>query len=154
MREPVNYSAKPAYVEAIRRTQQINRLLLDLVKAEFDRMGWDDINPTQALMMFHIGADEMTAGELRRRGCYTGSNATYNLKQMLAGGYLSKRQGKDRREVWIKLTPKGEEVAEVVDELLDQHIENGLAGIDAINASMGELERFWIQQQGMIGRRA
>lgn len=154
MREPVNYSAKPAYVETIRRVDLLHRKLLDLVKAEFDRMGWDDINPAQALMMFHIGPDEMTAGDLRKRGCYTGSNASYNLKQLLAGGYLSKRTGKDKREVWIKLTPKGEEVAEVVDELLDQHIENGLAGIDAINAAMGELERFWTLQQGMIGRRA
>ncbi len=154
MREPVNYSAKPAYVETIRRVELLHRHLLDLVKAEFDRMGWDDINPTQALMMFHMGADEMTAGDLRKRGHYTGSNASYNLKQLMAGGYLSKRTGKDKREVWIKLSEKGPLVADIVDGLWDQHIENGLAGIDAINASMGELERFWTLQGGMIGRRA
>lgn len=154
MREPVNYSAKPAYVETIRRVEVLHRQLLDLVKAEFDRMCWDDINPTQALMMFHLGADEMPSGDLRARGLYSGTNASYNLSKLVAGGYLSRRQGKDRREVWIKLTPKGEEVAEVVDELLDRHIENGLAGIDAINSSMGELERFWTLQSGMIGRRA
>lgn len=154
MREPVNYSAKPAYAETIRRVEQLHRRLLDLINAEFDRMGWDDINPTQALLMFHIGADEMTAGELRSRGHYTGTNASYNLRKLIDGGYLSQRTGKDHREVWIKLTPKGEEVAEVVDEVLDQHIENGLAGIDAINAAMGELERFWTVQAGMIGRRA
>ena len=61
-------SLKPQYLEAVSRVERLHRRLLDLIKDEFDRMGWDDINPVQALLMFNIGDAEMTAGELRSRG--------------------------------------------------------------------------------------
>ena len=64
---------KPQYLEAVSRVERLHRRLLDLIKDEFDRMGWDDINPVQALLMFNIGDAEMTAGELRSRGYYLGS---------------------------------------------------------------------------------
>ncbi len=72
---------KPRYLEAVSRVERLHRRLLDLVKDEFDRMGWDDINPVQAIMMFNIGNSELTAGELRSRGYYLGSNVSYNLKK-------------------------------------------------------------------------
>ncbi|MCB1518042.1 MAG: MarR family transcriptional regulator, partial [Hyphomicrobiaceae bacterium] len=59
---------KPLYLEAVTRVERLHRRLLDLIKDEFDRMGWDDINPVQALLMFNIGGSELTAGELRSRG--------------------------------------------------------------------------------------
>ncbi|HVX81427.1 MAG TPA: MarR family transcriptional regulator, partial [Devosiaceae bacterium] len=52
---------KPLYLEAVSRVERLHRRLLDLIKDEFDRMGWDDINPVQALLMFNIGDAEMTA---------------------------------------------------------------------------------------------
>jgi len=47
-------SLKPKYLEAVSRVERLHRRLLDLIKDEFDRMGWDDINSTQALMMFNM----------------------------------------------------------------------------------------------------
>jgi len=145
---------KTSYLEAVSRVERLHRRLLDLIKDEFDRMGWDDINPVQALMMFNIGDSELTAGELRSRGYYLGSNVSYNLKKLVDTGYIfQERSRSDRRSVRIKLTPKGEEVAEVIDELYDRHMKSidkvgGLGGdeFEALNLALGRLERFWVDQ--------
>ncbi len=145
---------KPLYLEAVSRVERLHRRLLDLIKDEFDRMGWDDINPVQALLMFNIGDSELTAGELRSRGYYLGSNVSYNLKKLVETGYIfQERSRTDRRSVRIKLSPKGEEVAEVVDELYDRHLKSieqvgglGNTEFENLNKSLGRLERFWIDQ--------
>ncbi len=145
---------KPLYLEAVSRVERLHRRLLDLIKDEFDRMGWDDINPVQALMMFNIGESELTAGELRSRGYYLGSNVSYNLKKLVETGYIfQERSRSDRRSVRIRLTPKGEEVAEVIDELYDRHMKSidkvgglGAAEFQLLNASLARLERFWVDQ--------
>lgn len=145
---------KPLYLEAVSRVERLHRRLLDLIKDEFDRMGWDDINPVQALLMFNIGDSELTAGELRSRGYYLGSNVSYNLKKLVETGYIfQERSRTDRRSVRIKLSPKGEEVAEVVDELYDRHLKSieqvgglGNSEFEDLNKSLGRLERFWIDQ--------
>lgn len=145
---------KPLYIEAVSRVERLHRRLLDLIKDEFDRMSWDDINPTQALLMFNIGDAELTAGELRSRGMYLGSNVSYNLKKLVDMGYIFQERSKaDRRSVRIKLSPKGEEVAEVIDELYDRHMESiekvgglGDAEFEQLNVALGRLERFWVDQ--------
>lgn len=145
---------KPLYLEAVSRVERLHRRLLDLIKDEFDRMGWDDINPVQALLMFNIGDSELTAGELRSRGYYLGSNVSYNLKKLVETGYIfQERSRTDRRSVRIRLSPKGEEVAEVVDELYERHLKSieqvgGLGNdeFESLNKSLGRLERFWIDQ--------
>src|SRR3978361_1740443 len=99
-------SLKPLYLEAVSRVERLHRRLLDLIKDEFDRMGWDDINPVQALLMFNIGSAELTAGELRSRGYYLGSNVSYNLKKLVETGYIDHQRSRvDRRLVRITLTP-------------------------------------------------
>jgi DNA-binding MarR family transcriptional regulator len=145
---------KPLYLEAVSRVERLHRRLLDLIKDEFDRMGWDDINPVQALLMFNIGDAEMTAGELRSRGYYLGSNVSYNLKKLVETGYIfQERSRADRRSVRIRLTPKGEEVAEVIDELYERHLKSidKVGGLDdnafeGLNKALGRLERFWVDQ--------
>lgn len=147
-------SLKPLYLEAVSRVERLHRRLLDLIKDEFDRMGWDDINPIQALMMFNIGDSELTAGELRSRGYYLGSNVSYNLKKLVDTGYIfQERSRADRRSVRIKLSPKGEEVAEVIDELYDRHLISidkvgGLGDEEfaGLNTALARLERFWVDQ--------
>ncbi len=147
-------SLKPKYLEAVSRVERLHRRLLDIIKDEFDRMGWDDINSTQALMMFNIGNKELTAGELRSRGYYLGSNVSYNLKKLVDANYIFQERSKaDRRSVRIKLSPKGEEVAEVIDELYDRHLTSlesvGGLGDDeftGLNSALDRLERFWVDQ--------
>ena len=71
------------YLEALQLVERLHRRLLDVVKDEFDRNGQSDINATQALLLFNIGNSELTAGELRSRGYYLGSNVSYNLKKLV-----------------------------------------------------------------------
>src|SRR5262245_61851697 len=146
-------SLKPQYLEAVSRVERLHRRLLDLIKDEFDRMGWDDINPVQALLMFNIGDAEMTAGELRSRGYYLGSNVSYNLKKLVETGYIfQERSRADRRSVRIRLTPKGEEVAEVIDELYDRHLKSiekvgGLEdnAFEGLNTAHDRMDSFWVR---------
>ena len=145
---------KPLYLEAVSRVERLHRRLLDLIKDEFDRMGWDDINPVQALLMFNIGDAEMTAGELRSRGYYLGSNVSYNLKKLVETGYIfQERSRADRRSVRISLTETGREVHQIVASLYEKHVTTveqigGIASDDFVrlNQSLLRLERFWTDQ--------
>ena len=65
---------------------RLHRLLLDVLKYEFERVGLLDINSVHALLLFNIGHNEVTAGELESRGYYQGSNLSYNLKNLLRWG--------------------------------------------------------------------
>lgn len=146
---------KTRYVEIVRRVDRIHRRLLDLVKDEFERMGWEDLNPIQALLMFNIGDAELSAGELRSRGFYMGSNVSYNLKKLVEAGYIShERSTADRRSVRIRLTSKGAGVAEVVSDLLDEHLKNGLTEAEAITSGLVALDRFWMQQANQMASAA
>ena len=145
---------KPLYLEAVSRVERLHRRLLDLIKDEFDRMGWDDINPVQALLMFNIGDAEMTAGELRSRGYYLGSNVSYNLKKLVELGYVHhERCDMDRRSVRVRLTQQGQEVRDCVAELFCRHAEGlELSGVlddppvEAVNLQWRRVERFWAEQ--------
>ena len=106
------------YMESLQLVERLHRRLLDVVKDEFDRNGRSDINAVQALLLFNIGSAELTAGELRSRGYYLGSNVSYNLKKLVELGFINHQRSRvDRRSVRISLTEKGAEVAEVVSGL-------------------------------------
>src|ERR1700757_60410 len=79
---------RPHYLEALTLVERLHRRLLDVIKDEFDRRGQSDINSVQALLLFNIGDSELTAGELRSRGYYLGSNVSYNLKKLVEMDYL------------------------------------------------------------------
>src|SRR2546427_9679732 len=78
----------PLYLEALTLVERLPRRLLDVIKDEFDRRGRADINSVQALLLYNIGDKELTAGELRTRGYYLGSNVSYNLKKLVELGFL------------------------------------------------------------------
>ena len=103
------------YMESLQLVERLHRRLLDVIKDEFDRNGRSDINAIQALLLFNIGNSELTAGELRSRGYYLGSNVSYNLKKLVDLGFINHQRSRiDRRSVRVSLTPKGQSVAEVV----------------------------------------
>ena len=60
------------------------------------------------MMLFNIGDAEMTVGELTLRGCYIGSNVSYNVRKMVENEYLlHERSVHDRRSIHVRLTEKG-----------------------------------------------
>ncbi|HLI11828.1 MAG TPA: winged helix DNA-binding protein [Alphaproteobacteria bacterium] len=141
---------KPAYLESIALIERLHRRFLDVVRAELDRMGVQDINNVQALILFNIGSEEYTVGELTQRGYYLGTNVTYNLKKLVEYGYVTQtRSAHDRRSVRIRLTDKGLALFKAIDAAYDRHIAALDAGklaaknLDDLNATMRALERFW-----------
>jgi len=145
---------QPHYLEALTLIERLHRRLLDVIKDEFDRRGRADINAVQALLLFNIGDKELTAGELRTRGYYLGSNVSYNLKKLVDMGYLHyKRSDKDRRSVRVSLTPKGLEARNVVQKLYQRQLGSVEAvgqitadDFKGLNKSLVRLERFWTDQ--------
>src|SRR5437588_10646786 len=145
---------RPLYLEALTLVERLHRRLLDVIKDEFDRRGRADINSVQALLLYNIGEKELTAGELRTRGYYLGSNVSYNLKKLVEMGFLDHQRSRvDRRSVRIKLTQKGRDVREIVSSLYETHVRTvaQVRGISreefaGLNKALHRLERFWTDQ--------
>lgn len=143
-----------AYLDSLALVERLHRLLLDVIKDEFERVGILEINAVQALLLFNIGDNEVTAGELKSRGYYQGSNVSYNLKKLVEMGYMHhKRCEIDRRSVRVKLTEEGRNIRDIVEELFARHAEGlesrgilGPDGIDDINTSLRRVERYWTDQ--------
>ncbi|APX90943.1 MarR family transcriptional regulator [Brevirhabdus pacifica] len=142
------------YLESLALVERLHRLLLDVIKDEFERVGVLDINAVQALLIFNIGDNEVTAGELKSRGYYQGSNVSYNLKRLVEMGYMHHQRCEiDRRSVRVRLTEKGRRVRSLVADLFGSHAsalaERGIldAGeIDEINTALRRVERYWSDQ--------
>ena len=145
---------KNQYMKSLRLVERLHRLLLDVIKDEFEREGRSEVNSVQALLLYNIGDAELTAGELRSRGYYLGSNVSYNLKKLVDAGYIHhERSTSDRRSVRISLTESGREIADIVDGLYERHLGSieVVGGIDAggfegLNDVLFRLERFWTDQ--------
>ena len=145
---------KVQYLESLKLVERLHRRLLDVIKDEFDRRGRSDVNSVQALLVYNIGDQELTAGELRTRGYYLGSNVSYNVKKLVEMGYLHHARSRvDRRSVRISLTPQGREVHDIIAGLYAKHIRTveaigGIGGDDfgRLNQALLRLERFWTDQ--------
>ena len=145
---------KARYLECLNLVERLHRQLLDVIKDELERVGQPEVNSVQALLMFNIGEQELTAGELRTRGHYLGSNVSYNLKKLVEGGYINHvRSESDRRSVRVSLTDKGKDIRKIVAGLFDRHVHlvepaGGLqvSEFEHLNKSLNRLERFWMDQ--------
>jgi DNA-binding MarR family transcriptional regulator len=142
------------YLESLALVERLHRLLLDVIKDEFERLAILEINSVQALLLFNIGDNEVTAGELKSRGYYQGSNVSYNLKKLVDLGYMHHQRSElDRRSVRVRLTEKGRRVRAVLHDLFARHADVLLkkavidaAGMEDVNHSLKRLERFWTDQ--------
>lgn len=143
-----------SYLEMLSLVERLHRLLLDVIKDEFERVGILEINAVQALLLFNIGENEVTAGELKSRGYYQGSNVSYNLKKLVDTGYMHhQRCAIDRRSVRVRLTQKGRDVRQLIARLFVRHADGlqekgvvGLDGLDEIAHTLKRLERYWGEQ--------
>jgi DNA-binding MarR family transcriptional regulator len=143
-----------SYLEMLSLVERLHRLLLDVIKDEFERVGILEINAVQALLLFNIGENEVTAGELKSRGYYQGSNVSYNLKKLVDTGYMHhQRCAIDRRSVRVRLTQKGRDVRQLIARLFALHADGlqdkgvvGLDGLDEIAHTLKRLERYCGEQ--------
>jgi DNA-binding MarR family transcriptional regulator len=143
---PQRKEIKYRYMEALTLIERLHRRLLDVIK--------DDFNPVQALLLFNIADSELTAGELKTRGHYQGSNVSYNLKKLVESGYVNhERSSADKRSVRVKLTPKGKAIRDRIDMLYNRQLQavEEVVGLsidefDRLNKALTRLERFWTDQ--------
>lgn len=142
---------RPDYLEMLQRVERLHRQLLDVVKDELDRKGAAELTSVQALLIFNIGDTVLTAGELRTRGHYLGSNVSYNLKKLVDLGYIQQeRSDEDRRTVQISLTESGLAIRDLLEHLFARQSEalepsGGLTSeqMDSANSALSRIERFW-----------
>jgi DNA-binding MarR family transcriptional regulator len=145
---------KGRYLVSLKHIERLHRLLLGVIKDEFERIGRTDVNSVQAMLLYNIGDNELTAGELTSRGYYLGSNVSYNLKKLVDAGYIHhQRSTTDRRSVRVSLTEKGREVSKVVNGLFQRQLRSleqvggiGLDDLEMLNKALIRLERFWTDQ--------
>ena len=148
-----------SYLEVISLVERLHRHFLEVVKLELDGLQIHDINNVQGMMLFNIGDAEMTVGELTLRGCYLGSNVSYNVKKMVENGYLAQeRSVHDRRSIHVKLTEKGRRLRDRLTEMHHRHIEllaqTAVSSDDLQNVAvtLRRLERFWIRAGDLVQR--
>lgn len=141
---------KKAYLETIALVERLHRECLEVIKADLDRQGIRDLNNVQAMILFNIGSDVLSVGELTNRGYYLGSNVSYNVKKMVENGYLiQERSPHDRRAVHVKLSDKALSVVHKMHEMYDRHLQALNSEtfkdeeLDNVNLTLRRLERFW-----------
>ena len=138
------------YYEAILLIERLHRHFLEVVKVDLDNRGVQDINNVQALILYNLGEDEITVGELTARGYYLGSNVSYNVKKMFEADYLvQERSPHDRRSVRVKLSEKGLALHKHLHAYFEKQI-GMLPGASLQNEeismaieSLRKFERFW-----------
>ena len=141
---------KKDYLETIALVERLHRECLEVIKADLDRQGIRDLNNVQAMILFNIGEDVLSVGELTNRGYYLGSNVSYNVKKMVENGYLiQERSLHDRRAVNVRLSQKGLDVCERMHAMFERHSQTLSTGIITIeelhgaNILLRRIERFW-----------
>jgi DNA-binding MarR family transcriptional regulator len=141
---------KQSYLETIRLIERLHRRFLDVIKTELDRLGVEDINNVQTLILSNISSEQLTVGELTARGYYLGSNVSYNVKKLVENGYLNQeRSPHDRRMTRVRVSDKGLELCERIDQLYEtnaRQLEREVISRDqltSMNQVLGALERYW-----------
>jgi DNA-binding MarR family transcriptional regulator len=139
------------HLAVISLIERLHRHFLNVVKSELDSSDIRDISNAQATILFNLGDAEMSVGELTLRGCYLGSNVSYNLKKMVETDYVEQaRSPHDRRSTHVRLTPKGRALRDRLAEMHRRHAESLQCAITAPDlehaaATLSRLERFWVR---------
>ena len=148
------------YLEVNALIERLHRHFLEVVKLELDGLQIYDINNVQGLMLFNIGDAEMTVGELILRGCYLGSNVSYNVKKMVENDYLvQERSEHDRRTIHVRLSEKGKKLRDELSKMHERHLvmlkDTSLKAEDlqAVDVALKRLERFWTRASDLVQRR-
>lgn len=150
---------KALYFEMITLIERLHHLFLDVLKLELDRLRIFDINNIQCLILYNVGKNEMTVGEISNRGYYLGSNVSYNLKKLVENGYFVQEKAKhDKRSSKIRLSEKGVKLYNKIDKIMGEHATNlkynGIVDQNLVDTLklLRKLESYWnfINTHGFI----
>ena len=138
------------YLEVLVLAERLHRQYLEVIQLELDSLGMRDINNVRALILLNIGDAEMTASELLWRGCYLGSNVSYNLKKLTEAGYVDQeRSTHDRRVVIVRNSKKGLELCNLLKSMNARHLEAlskanfKVEDLNICRQALRQLGQFW-----------
>lgn len=139
-----------SYFGLVQLVERLHRHFLDVLRTELRRIGMEEINAVQALLLANIGEEEVVIRDLKDRGYYHGSNVSYNIKKLTEMGFLTQeRCSHDRRAVRVGLTEKGMDLCEKVRDL-QGHLAEELARagmtperLDQALGTLETVERCW-----------
>ncbi len=148
---------KATYLETILLIERLHRRFLDVVKSHLDRTRIEDINNVQTLILYNIGEDKLTIGELTNRGYYLGTNVSYNVKNLVENGYLVQEKAPhDKRSTRVSVSEKGKKLCQMMEELFNRNVEElskqspDLQFLKEANSAMHQLERYWTEYVNKI----
>jgi DNA-binding MarR family transcriptional regulator len=112
------------FLEAVVLAERLHRQFLEFVQLELDALRLRDINNVRAMIVLNIGRAEMTASELLWRGCYLGSNVSYNLRKLTETGYVTQaRSAHDKRVTMVRNSVKGVALCALLTERVAGRLE-------------------------------
>ena len=121
-----------------------------MVKSHLESLKINDISNVQTLILYNIGEDKLTIGELTHRGYYLGSNVSYNVKKLVESEYLIQEQAvHDKRSSKVRLSEKGLNLYAKMDEFYDTTSNDLVArrvpleDLKRINTTLLKLEKYW-----------
>jgi DNA-binding MarR family transcriptional regulator len=147
------------FLEVFVLAERLHRQFLEAIQLELDTLNIRDINNVRALMLLNIGDAEMTVSELLWRGCYLGSNVSYNLKKLTEAGYVvQERSSHDRRVIMVRSSERGAELCALLQEMNNRHVKALTKGnfkmedLITCRQVLRTLQRFWSREgQGDAG---
>jgi len=138
------------YLDVLTLAERLHRQFLEVIAVELDTLGVRDINSIRALILLNIGQAEMTASELMWRGCYLGSNVSYNLKKLTDAGYVKQgRSTHDRRIIIVCNSSKGLELCAALEAMSARHLGSMFQGavnvedLEICRRTLRSLQQFW-----------
>jgi DNA-binding MarR family transcriptional regulator len=141
---------KHPYYESFSLIERLHRHFLDVVKVELEKHGIQDINNVQAMILYSIGDEDLTVGELTLRGYYLGSNVSYNVKKLVETDYLlQERSVHDKRAIRLKLTDKAVKLGAILSGAYERHVKAignfqiAEGDLKQMNDTLKKIERFW-----------
>lgn len=143
-------NAAELYLDIPRTLERLHRQYLDILQAQLQRCGVEDLLPVQAFMLLDVDDDGISLQQFIYRGRYQRSNAFNHVKKLIDHGYLVQaRSSHDRRAMRLSLTAKARELCRELREhlcALDAKVwgsEEDLASAHDALRVLSRLERSW-----------
>lgn len=126
------------FVKLMKIMETLSRSFNNSIKTGLENVGVFDINSHQAMIVYNIGSEKVTVGDVIKNGYYQGQNPTYSIKKLINKGYLVKDKNEfDARSCFVYLTDKGFSLMKVVEEvILSQEERLNIPDIDVVDRSL------------------
>lgn len=135
------------YLAILRQMDLLSRRFAEIIKIELDRNNIYDLKTDQAMLLYLIGGDEVTATEMMNRGYYSGTNVSYTCNKLRENGYINTSYvDNDKRAIHIKLTPKGDHLHRLISAAVlrhTKHFESNKLKFEQINYAVLVLRRIF-----------